>query len=107
MYKDISQEEFRMIMGEGGIASDVVILDVRTEGETKSGVVKGALNIDISSPNFGEQIQYLDREKSYLVYCYSGARSSQACKFMEMNSFGDVYNLIGGMMAWNGELVAP
>ena len=107
MYKDIEQEEFRMIMGEGDIASDVIILDVRTEGETKNGIVEGALNIDISAPNFGEQIQYLDRDKSYLVYCHSGARSSQACKFMEMNSFGDVYNLMGGMVAWNGELVSP
>jgi len=107
MYKDISQEEFRMIMGEGDISSDVVILDVRTEAETKEGIIKNALNIDISAPNFGEQIQYLDREKSYLVYCRSGARSGQACQFMSMNSFGDVYNLIGGVMAWNGELVSP
>jgi len=38
------------------------------------------------------------------VYCRSGARSGQACQLMSQLGFSAVYNLDGGVLAWQGDL---
>ena len=81
---------------------DVVILDVRTADEFKSGYIPGAVNIDIYSPDFQNRVKKLDKSKTYLVYCRSGARSNNAGNFMITSGFKQVYNLKGGMMGWTG-----
>ena len=85
--------------------SESVILDVRTEEEFESGYIKGALNMDIrGGADFLASIESLDKCKSYFVYCRSGARSGQACQLMSQMGFNDVYNLEGGVLAWEGDL---
>ena len=82
-----------------------VILDVRTEEEFESGYIKGALNMDIrGGADFLASIESLDKSKSYFVYCRSGARSGQACQLMSQMGFSAVYNLEGGVLAWEGDL---
>ena len=82
-----------------------VILDVRTAEEFESGYIKGALNMDIrEGSDFVASIETLDKSKSYFVYCRSGARSWQACQLMSQLGFSAVYNLDGGVLAWEGDL---
>jgi rhodanese-related sulfurtransferase len=82
-----------------------VILDVRTSEEFESGYIKGALNMDIrEGSDFVASIETLDKSKSYFVYCRSGARSWQACQLMSQLGFSAVYNLDGGVLAWEGDL---
>src|SRR5688500_8067423 len=57
-------------------AKDVVVLDVRTPEEFKAGRVPGATNVDIQNEQFAERIKSLDKDKTYLVYCRSGRRST-------------------------------
>lgn len=96
--QNVNQKAFEAKMK----AKNVVILDVRTPGEFKSGYIPGAINIDIYAADFQTQVQKLDKSKTYLVYCRSGARSSNAGNFMVTNGFKEVYNLQGGMMGWRG-----
>ena len=85
--------------------SESVILDVRTEEEFESGYIKGALNMDIrGGPDFLASIESLDKSKSYFLYCRSGARSGQACQLMSQMGFSALYNLDGGVLAWEGDL---
>ena len=85
--------------------SESVILDVRTAEEFESGYIKGALNMDIrGGPDFLASIESLDKSKSYFVYCRSGARSGQACQLMSQMGFSALYNLDGGVLAWEGDL---
>jgi rhodanese-related sulfurtransferase len=84
--------------------NDAIILDVRTPEEFGSGHLPGAVNINIQGEDFHEQVENLDPEKPYYVYCRSGARSSAACRFMQSKGFNEVYNLLGGILAWEGEL---
>ena len=85
--------------------SESVILDVRTEEEFESGYIKGALNLDIrGGAAFVSSIEDLDKSKAYFLYCRSGARSGQACQLMEQMGFESVYNLEGGVLAWQGDL---
>ena len=85
--------------------SESVILDVRTAEEFESGYIKGALNMDIrGGADFVASIEMLDKSKPYFVYCRSGARSGQACQLMSQMGFSAVYNLDGGVLAWEGDL---
>ncbi|GAB4413389.1 MAG: hypothetical protein OHK0039_20330 [Bacteroidia bacterium] len=81
-----------------------VVLDVRRPDEFRDGHLRKARNLNVMSPDFAEQLQKLDKEKSYYVYCRSGARSSSACSMMIQQGFSKVYNLSGGIMSWRGKL---
>jgi len=93
---NISVAEFNKKMNE----SDVVILDVRTPAETAQGMIPGAIKMNIQEPDFDDQIKKLDPEKTYLVYCKAGGRSSRACSKMEGFGMKKLYNLEGGYTAW-------
>jgi rhodanese-related sulfurtransferase len=79
---------------------NLVILDVRTPGETKDGMIPNAIEIDYKNSNFEIEINKLDKSKSYLVYCRSGGRSVSACKKMSTAGFTDLTNMKGGYSAW-------
>lgn len=88
---------------------DFVILDIRTAEEYAGGKIAGALNIDFYAADFGVQLDRLDRDSRYLVYCRTGNRSSQAMPMFEELGFTKVDNLSGGLVAWyeQGYPVAP
>lgn len=69
-----------------------MIIDVRTPAEFAGGHLDGAVNIDIQSTDFTSQIDGLDRNGSYVVYCRSGNRSGMAMAQMLDMGFTDVSN---------------
>ena len=97
-FKDLNAQEFKE-----AIASDpnAVVLDVRTPSEIAEGEVPGHTMINIMDPNFANRISALDKSKSYYVYCRSGGRSVSACQFMHSQGFANLYNMLGGINAWN------
>ena len=97
-YKDLSPEEFEQKMQ----GDNAVVIDVRTPAELAEGEVPGHRMINIAEPQkFMEEVEELDKEKEYLVYCRSGGRSAQACNYMGSKGFEKCYNLLGGIKAWN------
>ncbi len=87
---------------------NVVILDVRTPEEFNNGYIPNATLINIQDPaSFTDEIQQLDKSKSYLVYCRSGKRSMLACQVMENLGFKHLANLEGGILDWDGEIQKP
>ena len=50
-----------------------------------------------------DEINNLDKNKNYFIYCKSGARSSTACKIMNQLGIQNTYNLIGGIDCWEGD----
>ncbi|CCG53207.1 Rhodanese-related sulfurtransferase [Flavobacterium indicum GPTSA100-9 = DSM 17447] len=99
---DLSQKDW----WEGFLKDqDAIILDVRTEEEVASGKIPNSINIDIyKGQGFVYQVEELDKNKTYYVYCRSGARSAQACSIMNQLGFEKTYNLIGGIMQWEGPI---
>jgi len=79
---------------------DVFALDVRTKEEHDSGHIEGSANLDIHQPSFIEELNKLDKNKKYIVYCQSGGRAGQAVEIMKKNGFENVLNLKGGIMGW-------
>jgi len=78
----------------------VVVIDVRTPGEFSKGCIAGAKLMDISQPDFEEQVAKLDKRQTYLVHCQSGGRSTRALKTFTKLDFKSVVHLDGGMNAW-------
>jgi rhodanese-related sulfurtransferase len=86
-------------------SSNSEIIDVRTPDEFNDGYIEGArlLNIQDSS-KFMEEVEKLDKDKDYYVYCRSGRRSEMACQLMEKAGIDHAYNLEGGMLDWTGNV---
>lgn len=98
-FKNINQDAFLAQMSEEGI----VVLDVRTPMEYAEKHIPNSVLLDYNSgQNFVRGLYELDRDKKYLVYCRSGARSAAACAHMSQIGFDDVSNLIGGILDWTG-----
>lgn len=78
----------------------IVVLDVRQAGEFKGGHLPGAKHSPVGL--MAQKAQRLDKDAKYLVYCRSGARSSRAARAMSKAGITEVYNLHGGILAWEG-----
>lgn len=100
---DLSQEDWQEQLEND---SNAFILDVRTEDEVAEGYIPGATNIDFYlGQGFIDALENLDKSKNYYVYCRSGNRSGQACAIMNSIGFENTYNLEGGFMNWEGDVV--
>lgn len=62
--------------------------------------MRGALNIDVNALDFSERLKALDKNKTYLVHCAAGVRSTKACEKLAQLDFPKLYNLAGGIKAW-------
>ena len=93
---NLNVKEFAEKIAQEGVA----ILDVRTPEEFAEGFIEGARNIDFYRDDFEIEINSLDKESSYALYCRSGKRSGQAAQMMQEAGFLSVSNLDGGMIDW-------
>ena len=101
--QNLNQSQWRSQLQED---DNAIILDVRTDMEVAEGMIPNARQINIQDTvGFMEKIKQLDTSKNYYVYCRSGGRSGQACMIMNSLGFQNTYNLMGGMMEWDGETV--
>jgi len=98
--ENLDTDSFRQKLEED---KDTVLLDVRTPIEHQMVHIPNSILIDISSPTFMQEIDKLDKRKSYFVYCRSGNRSFHAGNYMLKIGFEKVYNLQPGILGWNGE----
>jgi len=79
----------------------LTILDVRQPNEYKKGHIPGAVLIPL--PELNERIKEIDPRKPTMVYCAVGGRSRVAAQMLSGNGFEQIYNLSGGIKAWEGE----
>jgi|GEM_PF-203723 len=98
-FKILSLEECKSLMD---IKKDLIYLDVRTEKEYESeGQLEGAMLIDFFKlSNFKKEVDNLDKKTPYLVYCAVGGRSKAAAALMVKMGFEEVYEMAGGLKAW-------
>jgi phage shock protein E len=96
-YQNVDAETFDKMRKED---KNAVVLDVRTKEEYKQRHIPGSVQIDFNSPDFEKEVAKLDKNKTYLVHCAAGVRSARACKKMDALKFSRLYNLEGGMGAW-------
>ena len=95
--KNVSAEDAEKLLKE---KKDVVVIDLRTEAEFKTGHIAGAKNIDFLDNEFAKQIGALDKAKTYLVHCGSGRRSTKALEVFQTQKFSSILHLNEGFKAW-------
>ena len=82
------------------------IIDVRTFEEFEISRIPNSKNIDFYNPqNFMLEIEKLDKDNNYYVYCRTGVRSANSCALMKELGFKNTFNLVGGIVEWNGKLI--
>lgn len=79
---------------------EVIIVDVRTPQEFAEGHLSKALNIDVKNETFEGELAKLDKSKTYLVHCRSGARSTRSLKSWKALGFTKIYHLDSGYLGW-------
>lgn len=82
---------------------EFVIIDVRTPEEFAKGHIENAVNIDFYSAIFRDDLDKLDKDKTYLIYCRSGRRSGLAVPMMQELDFMEIYDMLGGIVSWVAE----
>jgi rhodanese-related sulfurtransferase len=79
---------------------EAVTLDVRTPEEFATGHLAGASLLDFNSGEFAARLGELPTDATYVLYCRSGNRSAQAAAMMREAGFREVYEVDGGIQAW-------
>lgn len=99
----ISADQMKTEMQKG-----IQVLDVRKHGEWNTSHLKNALFKPLSE--FPDNIDRLDKSKSYIVHCGGGYRSMTAISIMKNHGFKNLINVYGGFGAMQQaglEIVTP
>jgi len=76
------------------------LLDVRQPGEFEQSRIPGAKLIPL--PELPGRVSELDADMPVLTYCAIGGRSRAAAQYLSGQGFKEVYNMKGGIAAWEG-----
>ncbi|MBS1983622.1 MAG: rhodanese-like domain-containing protein [Bdellovibrionales bacterium] len=83
-------------------AKSVKLIDVRRPDEFvgELGHIDGATLVTLET-ELQKTLDTLSKDETYVFVCRSGARSTTASSLAQAKGFTSVYNMQGGMMAWN------
>ncbi|HEX3035730.1 MAG TPA: rhodanese-like domain-containing protein [Thermodesulfobacteriota bacterium] len=98
--QNITPEEAHVLIQKNKDNPDLVILDVRTPEEFAEGHIENALNLNYYSETFREDLNKLDKDKTYITHCRSGSRSGKTIDMMKELGFKEAYNMTGGFVGW-------
>ena len=101
--ENITPEEVNTLIQENKNNPNFVILDVRTPEEYLSGHIENAVNLDYYSDTFRNDLDKLDKNKTYIIYCRSGGRSANTLNIIKDLNFKEAYNMLGGINKWKSE----
>ncbi len=77
----------------------IQVVDVRSDEEYSDGHIKGSELYPLDE--FPDALEHLSKDEDIVFVCHSGGRSGRATLFALENGFKQVYNMKGGMVAWN------
>jgi rhodanese-related sulfurtransferase len=95
-FTEISAAEAVQLINHQG----ATMLDVREDKEIKEGYILDAIHIPLGK--LAGRLDELEELKSkpLVISCRSGHRSATACAQLRKQGFETLYNLKGGVMAW-------
>jgi len=96
--KEISAKEVQQAIERGQVLN---LIDVRELDEVELEHIPGIIHIPLGLLEF--RMHELNKNEPYVIVCRSGGRSGNATRFLESQGF-DVSNMVGGMLAWEGEV---
>jgi uncharacterized repeat protein (TIGR02543 family) len=101
---DITAQEAKNMIDTN---QDLIVADVREESEFcgEGGHIAGAVNYPWNSGVFEQNYTELPVDADILLVCGSGYRSGLAAEFLYSKGYTTVFNLAGGMNAWEWQTV--
>lgn len=100
----INSEELRQYI-QARHEKDYLLLDVRQPKEYTAGHIPGARLLPL--PELGRRLNELPTSQPLVFYCHSGGRSLAAATLVKEEGFTQtLFNLSGGMLAWEGGHIA-
>ena len=78
----------------------VVVLDLRKRSDFFRGHIPGAINVDYTDKDFGENLAALDKHHTYIIHSSTDPRSEDAAQKLAKLQFENVFTLRGGFEAW-------
>ncbi|MBI5551533.1 MAG: sulfurtransferase [Desulfobacterales bacterium] len=104
MLKPMSPEQLRQFT-QSHHEQAYLVVDVRQPEEYRRGHIPGALLLPL--PELVKSMDRLPADKELIFYCHSGGRSMAAAAMVaEEERHPTIYNLTGGMLAWDGGRVS-
>lgn len=96
---NINTDEASKMIGQ----KNTILIDCRTQEEYESGHIHGALLLPLDQ--LEKNVSDLDKNKTYVVICRSGNRSTTFTDSLQSKGFKQVYNVQGGMNEWTEDVV--
>ena len=99
-------EEVEIDAVEALLAEGYQVLDVREPAEFEKGSIQGAINVPRGVLEGAADLivkgreELQDRDKKWLLFCASSARSAMATLVLQQMGFQSVKNINGGINAW-------
>ena len=94
--KDVRARAFKRQIAK----EQVIVVDARTPDEYNTSHLENSVMVDFKADDFREKITKLPKNKTICVYCRSGNRSGQTMEILKQEGYLRVYNLKGGITAW-------
>ena len=101
IYEDLSCIETHELIQLHIDDPNFVIIDFRPEEKYNKIHLENAIYVDVLSDTIDNYLENLNKEKTYLIYCTIGRRSSVALKKMKKLKFKNVYHLYEGIKEWD------
>ncbi len=105
LIKNIPPKEALTLIENNRDNPNFVILDVRTPEEFAEERIEDTINLDYYADTFEDELNKLDKNKPYVIYCRSGMRSGATLDLMKELGFKEVYNILGGIIAWKADVL--
>jgi len=78
---------------------NAIMIDMRNDKDYKTGHIVNAVHLpECDESTMGRLEKF--RERPLIVYCRSGQQSAGVCNRLRKQGFEPVYNLKGGVLAW-------
>jgi len=77
---------------------DLMVLDVREKDKWHDGHIKGALHI--YAGHLEQHLDEIPEDRPIVVACNAGNHASLAASILRREGYREIYNLLGGMTAW-------
>lgn len=99
--KEISADDLNRLIQTN---DHIELVDIRTPAEITRGVIPNARTLPMHLVPLN--LDYFSISANQIVlYCRTGSRSAQACRFLNQQGIHNVINLRGGIVKWaNGGL---
>lgn len=93
--KEVSPAEATRLLNH----ENATMIDMRTDKDYREGHIANAVNVPTGNADIPASLSK-HRERPVIVYCQRGQRSTALCNKLSKQGFESVYNLKGGVLAW-------